>query len=153
VGLLSGLGFLIAPGVRPLPKSKVDLNEAIAIGKAVEPRILEVLPAAVLSFPRSFLHAENVPPEFRTVLVALRTGRNGPTFEGIPFKKFLDAANRPIKNKKRKILAERRIPKSFRFSPAILNILIERSQRKGIDQTAYLEMLIAKDAAKENEQT
>src|SRR5262245_42288362 len=110
VGLLSGLGFLVAPDVRPLPTSKVDLSEAIAIGKAVEPRILEVLPAAVVSFPRSFLHFDRCPEGFKELVRALKARREGPGYEGIAFEKFLEAANRPTKNRKRKVLEERRIP-------------------------------------------
>lgn len=107
--------------------------------------MLEVLPAAVLSFPRSFLHPEKASPQFGEVVSALKSGKNGPDFERISFEKFLEA-NRPIKNKKRTIVAERRIPKTFRLSPATIKILAERSRIAGTDHTAYIETLIKRDA-------
>ncbi len=146
VGVLSGLGFLIAPGIKPLPTSKVELEEAIAIGKAVEPRILEVLPAAVLSFPKSFLHIEKSPENFKEVVSALKCGKAGPDFEGVSFKKLREAANRPTKNGRRKLLAERRIPKTFRFSPEVIDAMKEQARRRGSDYTTYIEMLIRRDS-------
>ena len=146
VGLLTGLGFLITPDIRPTSTVKVDVNEAIRIGVLAEPRILEVLPAAVVSFPKSFLHLENSPPTFKEIVYALKSGRTGPAFEGISFEKFLEAANRPIKNKKRKIISERRISKSFRLAPHTIQVLKEQSKKRGIAITSYIEMLIMMDS-------
>lgn len=146
VGLLSGLGFLIAPDVRPSSTVKVDINDAISIGRLAEPRVLEVLPAAVVSFPKSFLHLENSPQIFREIVDALKSGRPGPAFEGISFEKFFEAANRPTKNRKRKIISERRISKTFRFAPETIKALTEQSRKNGSDNTSYLEMLIRRDS-------
>lgn len=147
VGVLSGLGFIVAPGFAPRPSSKVDLSIAISIGTIAEPRILEVLPAAVLSFPRSFSHVERAPASFHEVLRALRRGTPGPEFEGIPFEKVRQAAERPVRNRRRKILSERRVSRTFRLSPGTIRTLSERAKKLGKDHTAYIELLIKRDAA------
>jgi hypothetical protein len=147
IGVLSGLGFLVAPGIRKLANSKVTIEEAMSIGLAVEPRVLEVLPAAMLSFPRSFMHLEKAPQELIEVTQALRLGKRGNDFFGVPFQKIVEAANHPIKNRKRKVLDERRISRTFRFSQQSLNALTLRAKESGLSQTAYLEKLVALDSA------
>lgn len=145
VGILSGLGFLIAPGVVPLPQSKVDFEDALEIGLNIEPRVLEVLPAAVLSFPGSFRHFEKAPDGFKQIVQALKSGKEGPDFHGITFSKFFEAANRPIRNRKRKVVTERRISKTFRFSPNTIQSMIRRAREKNLDYTMYIEQLIEQD--------
>lgn len=142
VGTLSGLGFLIAPDVKPLPSYKIDIEEAIAIGRSVEPRILEVLPAAIYSFPGSFLRLDKMPAELQEILSAFKTGKPGGSFEGISFDKLRDAAERPIKNRRRKVISERRIAKTYRLSPASIEMLRKKSESCGMNCTEYLEKLI-----------
>lgn len=144
VGVLSGLGFLVAPGIQPLPRSKVSISLALEMG-AIEPRILEVLPAAVLSFPRSFLYLEKAPQAFTAVVNALRLGHQGPDLGAIPFDKILDAANRPVRDRRRKVVSDRRLSKTYRFSQITLGIIAERARQEGITHTHYLERLVARD--------
>ncbi len=142
IGVLSGLGFLIAPNIKPCANSKIDFEEAFKIGISIEPRVLEVLPAAILSFPKSFLHYEKASVEFKQLVEAIRKGKVGADYNGIKFDKFYQAAIRPIKNRKRKIMTERRISKTFRLRPAVVNEITRRSKELGLDQTAYIESLI-----------
>ena len=142
IGLLSGLGFLVSSDVKPAATSKVDIATVINIGLRIEPRVIEVLPAAVLSFPKSFLHLEKMPQELKTVISALKKGETGPGFENISFDKFLEAVRRPIKNKKRKLLEEKRIAKTFRFSPLAIQELKAKAVKSNKTYTAYLENLI-----------
>ena len=146
VGVLSGLGFIIAPDIKPLPTSKIEFEEALKIGISVEPRVIEVLPAAVLSFPKSFLHLEKAPPIFKEIVQALKKGIIGPDYQGVKFQKFLEAANRQIKNRKRKPLSERRIPKTFRFTPATVQFIAKRASELNLNQTTYIEKLINMDS-------
>ena len=142
VGTLSGLGFLIAPEVKSLPTSKIDVEEAILVGKNFESRILEVLPAAIYSFPRSFLHVDRAPLVLQEILLAFKTGSVGPDFMGISFEKLREAADRPIKDKRRKSISERRVSKTYRLSPRAVAHLRERSKNCGTNCTDYLEKLI-----------
>lgn len=93
VAVLSGLGFLVALNVVPNRRSKVNINTALEVGK-LEPRILEVLPAAVIASPTSFSHLNKAPKEFKDVVNALRLGIEGTNLGPIPFSKILEATNR-----------------------------------------------------------
>jgi hypothetical protein len=144
VSLLSGLGFLITPDIKPAATLKVDLEAAIEMGLKVEPRIIEVLPAAILSFPKSFLHHERIPSELKEVITALKKREEGPSFANIKFDKFLEAARRPIKNKKRKLIEDKRISKTFRLNPHAMQALKEKAEFANVSCTSYLESLIVK---------
>ena len=142
IGLLVGLGFIIAPNIKPKATIKVDVLEAIRIGIDLESRVLEVLPAAIISFPKSFLYLDKLPKEFKELINSLKTRRKGSDLYGIPFDKYVEATNRPIKNKKRKTLDERRVPKTFRFKPSIIKMIEEGSKSSGLNCTAYIESLV-----------
>ncbi len=142
IGVLSGLGFLVAPGIKASPNSKIDFLEALQFGLNIEPRILEVLPATIISFPRSFLRLNQMPEDFKKIVQAIKKRRIGPDFNGIKFEKFLEAANRPIKNRKRKTIAEKRQSKTFRLAPGTIDLLQRNATKLRINQTAYLELLI-----------
>lgn len=135
---------MVAPEVSPSPTIKIDVNQALEIGHEVEPRVIEVLPAAVISFRHSFMHLERAPAAFQKVVEALRLGKEGPSFAGIPFRKFVDAANRPLPDKRRKRLCDLRKSKTFRFSPQTIKQLEELAKRDGVGQTEVLERLITR---------
>ena len=67
-GFFVGQGFLIVPSVKALASVKIDIAEAIRVGTDLEPRVLDVLPAALLRFPRSFRGWDKVPDKLQTVL-------------------------------------------------------------------------------------
>lgn len=145
IGLLTSLDLLVS--VEPVPKtvSKVELKDVLEIGRKVEPRVLEVLPAALLSSPKSFFHIDEAPEDLQQVVSALEKGEEGPDFESVPFKKIYEAANRPVKDKRRKRVSERRVSKTFRFSRDIWNALQKQCHASGMDYTAYLESLVHRD--------
>ncbi|MCO6431598.1 MAG: hypothetical protein J5J00_12115 [Deltaproteobacteria bacterium] len=149
IGVLSGLGFLVAPGMKQTPAAKVDFMDALKVGMELEPRVLEVLPAAVLSYPKTFLHFEKAPQVFRAIVDALRYGRTGPDFQSISFQRFYEAADRATGSSKRKIVSERKIPRTFRLSASALKALSSRAKMLGIGRTEYLERLIEAEALRE----
>lgn len=96
--------------------AKIDLKDALWAGRNVEPRILEVLPAAIIHHRASFLGLENIPKELDGVLKAIRNDANeGPDFEGITFAKMKNWANARLKDKRTKPAKELRQPKTLRF--------------------------------------
>ena len=68
LGFLVAKGLLIAPGVKPYPTVKLTIPDVLEAAELDEPRILEVLPAALLSFPKSFLHFEALPEELQVII-------------------------------------------------------------------------------------
>jgi hypothetical protein len=99
----------------------------------------------VLSFPRSFLYLNKAPEAFTAIVNGLRLGHQGPDLGAIPFNKMLDAANRPVKDRRRKMASDRRLSKTYRFSEITPEIIAEQARREGITHTHYLERLVARD--------
>lgn len=142
VSLLSGLKFLISPDIKPSPLSKVDIDEVIRAGTNIDLRILEVLPAAIISSPRSFIGLDRLPRELKGVVRALKGGREGPSYGGISFEKFFEAASRDIKDGKRKPVGKRKVSKTFRFSPEVIALIDKKSREHGLSNTAVIEKVL-----------
>ena len=80
--------------------------------------------------------------ELKEVVAALRKGETGPSFANISFDKFLEAARRPLKNKKSKLIEEKRVAKTFRLSPLAIKELEAQAAKAKKSYTAVLESLI-----------
>ena len=89
---LDTLGFLVAKGflktnmpVLLRPNKRLRLDDALWAGEHVEPRILEVLPAAVLRLGRHFDLNPERHPDLANVVASLRAGEtDGKEFRGVP---------------------------------------------------------------------
>jgi len=95
---------------------KIEVKDALWAGRNVEPRILEVLPAAIVHHRANFMGCENLPKELEGVLKAIRNDlHEGPDFEGIAYEKMKHWANVQLKDKRTKPAKELRQPKTLRF--------------------------------------
>ncbi len=72
------MGFLKAKGlldttlpIHPWPRARIDIADALWAAKYVEPRILEVLPAAILHFPKNFVGIERAPEKLKIILMRI----------------------------------------------------------------------------------
>ncbi len=124
--------------------TKLDLKDALWAGRNVEPRILEVLPAAILHYRANFLSLENIPNELNEVLQAIRNNlEHGPNFEGIEYLKMKNWANLPLKDKRTKPVNEHRQKKTYRLPLKTLKKLQELiTSGKFKDQTSAIEAAI-----------
>ena len=127
--------------------ARVRIKDMIWAGQNVEPRILEVLPAAILRLPKAFV-TEDMKKLFNLdqVVSDLRHQKeNGPDFLNMPYKKMKMWMNISLNDRRTKIKDNKKVMKTFRLSPqAILNI--DRLKKKnGISEAAVLENLIAKE--------
>lgn len=144
------LGFLVAKGfldtndaVARLPNQRLRIEDAIWAGTYVEPRILEVLPAAILRLPRHFDLARGRHPELVTVVERLRRGeKEGPDLWKIPFRKFVHWANLPLRDRRTKLPKEKRIVKTFRLTPASVARLQALCTALGCNATEALETVL-----------
>jgi len=143
------MAFLKAKGlldtnlnIKPHLRGRLKLNDVLWAARNVEPRIIEVLPAAMLHFPKNFTGI--APQELKKILVCIQHGDNeGPDFEGLEYKKMKFWANTQLKDKRTKPVQEKRQPKAFRLNPktlAILNNLVKTGKFK--DQTQALEAAV-----------
>jgi hypothetical protein len=110
--------------IAPVAGMRVHIDDALWAGRNVEPRIIEVLPAAILHYRTNFLGLDKMPNDFAEVLRCIRQNQEaGPDFEGIPFQKMKFWANTELKDKRTKPISERKQLKTFRLSLTTLTKL------------------------------
>ena len=143
------LGFFIAKGLLigdDIPHHgdvKLNLNDVLWVGAHVEPRVLEVLPAAMIHFPRTFIQKAKAPSDLVEVVKAIKTRQEqGPDFRGMQFHTMSKWANRATADKRTKPLAKIKRNKTLRLSPEALLALEEGAKREGISQTQFIENLL-----------
>ena len=116
IGLLKAKGLLDTNlNIPALPNVRLDLHDVIWAGRVVEPRILEVLPAALIRFPKNFFNFEALPNEIKEIVRCIQEDRPGNNFEGLEFKKMKFWANAPLKDKRIKTLEDKKVSKIFRL--------------------------------------
>jgi hypothetical protein len=145
IALLKGKGFLDTNlPIAGVTGAKLQLKDAIWAGKNVEPRILEVLPAALLHYRKNFLGAEQLPDDLNEILRAIRNNEEkGPAFEGIPFEKMKYWANAKLKDRRTKPVNEQKMPKFLKLKAVHINkleALVKAGKFK--DQTSAIEAAI-----------
>ncbi len=123
---------------------KLEIKDAIWAGLNVEPRIIEVLPTAVLHYQKSFRDFEQMPENLRVVIKALRAGEHaGPEFEGVAFEKLKVWAYTQLKDKRTKPLNEKKHLKAFKLTRTLIEKLEELvASGRYKDQTSALEAAI-----------
>lgn len=146
---LDTLAFLTAKGllktnipVRPLPNKRLQIDDALWAGLNVEPRILEVLPAAIARLERHFDFDPDKHTILAPVILALRAGTQGPDFYGVAFEKAKHWLEFPLPDKRTKPLAERKVTKHFRLSPHAIATLKKHATQRRVTQTEIIESLL-----------
>ena len=130
--------------IPPATGMRLDLRDALWAGRNVEPRILEVLPAALLHHRANFLGLQHIPQELEEVLQAIRLNADkGPDFEGIEFTKMKHWANARLKDRRTKPSRELRQAKTYRLPlSAIKKLQALVAAGKFKDQTGAIEAAI-----------
>ena len=147
---LDTMGFLVAKGLLSAnydlprqPNRRLLLEDVLWAGQEVEPRIMEVLPAAVLRLGAHFDFDAERHPELAGVLAALRTQAvEGPEFFGVPYAELKVWADFPLPDRRVKMISEKKIPRPFRLRPDVIAALKERARAAGCSETELLERKI-----------
>lgn len=147
---LTTMGFLAAKGmlrtnqpITLLPNKRLRLEDAIWAGKHVEPRILEVLPAAVLRLGLHFDFQPEQQKELAEVLDHLRQqAQTGPDFLGVPYQKLKVWADLPLLDKRVKTVVEKKVLKTYRLKPEVLMTLKELAEVTGETETELIEKAV-----------
>ncbi len=144
MGLLVAKGFLRTNQQMTLkPNQRIRIEDAIWAGQNVEPRILEVLPAVVLRLPRHFDFDPKRHAELAPILKELKSGADqGPPFQGIPFEKLKIWVDLPLRDKRIKSLAQKRVLKTFRLDPQAVENLRVRARDRQCSETEVIEDLL-----------
>lgn len=143
IAFLVGKGFLHAN--RELPKTpniRINIEDAIWAGKNVEPRILEVLPAAVMRLEKHFDYNPEVHVELKKIIEKLKENTVGDFF-GIPTEKIRPWLNIRLKDKRIKSLGEKKVIKTFRLSPVTIERIKDLKRTMKISEADLLEKLFS----------
>ena len=142
-GFLAAKGLLLVEGVPPRPMAKLNIKDVLRVGQEIEPRVLEVLPAALLHFPRSFTNHKAIPEKLQLVLDLIRRGETtGPDLAGIKYKDMKRWANTQLKDSRVVPVDQKRIMKSIRLKKSTLKVLAEKAASRGMNETELIETLI-----------
>lgn len=122
---------------------KVRVQDAIWAGQMVEPRILEVLPAAVARLPRAFIFEGQKNNELREVAEALANKQEiGKDFFNIPYRKIRTWMFLQLKDQRTKTEQNKKMMKTFRFIPAVVEKLSQLKEATGNSETEIIEQLV-----------
>ena len=144
MGFLVAKGFLYSNRKIPLnPNEHIYLQDAIWAGRFVEPRILEVLPAAYERFKKHFSgDAETIEKLEQITDYIKRKGNHKIDFYGISIEKVKPWYFLRLRDRRSKSLADRKVSKTFRFKPKTIAILKNLKDQTGQSETEIIEELI-----------
>lgn len=145
MAFLKGKGLLDTNlPVKAQPSLRLDIQDVLWAGQNVEPRIIEVLPAAVLHFPKNFVGMKKAPKELLETIADIQNGiENGKNLFGLEYAKMKFWANTPMKDKRTRPINERRISKIYRLHPKTLKklrALVDSGKFR--DQTSAIEAAV-----------
>jgi hypothetical protein len=145
MGFLVAKGFLYTNERIPLnPNAFINLKDALWAGRFVEPRILEVLPAAYERFKNHFAGDADTIAKFEQVITRIRHKDNHPIeFYGISIEKIRPWFFIRLKDGRSKSIDKRKVSKTFRFKPETVEILKNLKEQTGQSESEILEKLIA----------
>lgn len=136
-------GLIIGNAPPTRPPLKLQIPDVLWVAEKLEPRVFEILPAALLNFPNAFLQKNKLPQELRKIVEAIRKNQNlDMVYHGIPFEKFQHWARFELKDRRTKPIQEKRVMKSFRLSPKVVQTLQRLSLELKKAETEIIEDLI-----------
>ena len=142
------LGFLVAKGLLrsnfpPNGAAKVTVNDFLRAAEELEPRVLAVLPAAIIHFPKAFTDRANFPAPLPQIIENILKGeREGPDLFHVPFQELKRWANAKLADKRTKPAFLRKARKTYRFAPEVVMKLETTSANRSVTETALLEELV-----------
>jgi hypothetical protein len=130
--------------IKPKPRNRVKIKDVLWAARNVEPRIIEVLPAAILHFPKNFIEMNQAPELLLRIIKCIEANLDmGPDFEGIEYRKMKYWANVNLRDKRTKPSLKKKLTKVFRLRIEILQKLKELvAGGKFSNQTAALEAAV-----------
>jgi hypothetical protein len=142
------LGFLVAKGLLrsnfpPNGTAKLTIKDFLKAAEEIEPRVLAVLPAAIIHFPKAFTDAPNFPEPITKIIDAIVKGeKSGPNLFHVQFEELKRWANAKLIDKRTKPIGKRKARKTYRFDPEVVSKLKTTSTKKRVTETALLEELV-----------
>lgn len=122
---------------------KLSIEDVLWVAQNFEPRVLEVFPAAFLHFPRTFIFSDHMPDQLKLIISKIkRNDPDGPDFKGIRYHNMKRWADLPLSDRRTKPLSQKRLNKTFRLQPNVINAIKKQSNELGVSETQFIERLI-----------
>ena len=137
--LLEAKGFFFALK-RPRWRKKISVADALWVGENVEPRVLEVLPAALVRFPSCFKGA--IPKDLLETIESVSKMNLEGFFRNMPLKKVAFWFEAEISDKRSVPFNERKVVKSFRIKNRHLQKLAQIAASLGKTESQIIESFI-----------
>lgn len=136
--------LLVASELKVIRNKKIDIKDVLTLGE-LEPRVIEVFPAAFIRFERKFKNTRAIPRDLGNIIDELREGlASDHEFMGVKQKDMLRWCNSELKDGRSKPLNKKKILTSFKLSPEIFKKLEELSENSALNKTQIVESLIMK---------
>jgi hypothetical protein len=142
-GFFVNKGLLYGDVKKPVSTFKIEIEDIFYIGENIEPRVLEVFPAALIHFPKTFIGKSKIPKEMNEIIKNIKKNKKtGPNYKHIEYKNMYRWAQKNLNDKRTRKLEDIKVNKTFRFKPDVYKKLREKSKDQNISATELLEKLI-----------
>ncbi|MBI3018117.1 MAG: hypothetical protein HYY62_09065 [Deltaproteobacteria bacterium] len=138
IGRLVYEKVLVSSHVLPV-RALITVEDALWVGN-IEPRVLELLPAAFLKHPKIFLRTSPLPKDFIQVLQEIKKGKAKTSFHGIPADRYEPWVKKIGRKGKYPTLL-----KTYRFNQEDLKMLNELRRSWNVDEISVIRKAL-KDA-------
>lgn len=133
--------------------SKLSLRDVIRAGE-LEPRIYEVLGAALFSYPRSFRHHEALPRQLAEMIDSLHAGDvRQDSYRGITYQAMQRWMYFQLPDKRTKPLGERCKTYTFSLFPETYARITELAEREGVSRSEFIRELVGSVREKGNSES
>jgi hypothetical protein len=128
-------------------QARIRIKDLIWAGLNVEPRILEVLPAAAARLPKAFIFdASKNTQTLQKVIIDLNENKEiGADFLKIPYLKIKVWMNLALNDKRTKMTQDKKIMRTFRLNPETVQKMELLKKKNGTTEAALIERLIEKE--------
>lgn len=134
--------LLLNKELKTIRNKKINVKDILDLAR-IEPRVIEVFPAAYIRFESKFVNASAIPDELNRIIKELRQGIDGKNeFMGISQKQMLRWCNSKLRDNRSKPLKEKKVLSSFKLSPMAIKKLNELNAKSKLTKTEILETLI-----------
>jgi hypothetical protein len=144
MGFFTKKGFLRAnQDFTPWQKGKLFVQDAIWAGLNLEPRILEVLPAAIARLPKEIVASDKIHKDLIDAVTSLNAGdEEGPTIFGIEFKTYKVWMQLTLIDRRTKPNFDKKLMRSFRLRRTAIERLKAKAKELGQSESDTIESFL-----------
>lgn len=124
---------------------KISIIDALFVGEHFEPRVLEVLPAAILKFPSAWKNLNRMPEDLVDLLKAICSGEEARgDFRGIAYKNILKWCHANSCDRRTVPTNKYRVTLSLRLTRDLLKRVKDKASNRGVSVTSLVQEAIEK---------